>query len=108
MITRVVKLEVDPEKADQFKTYFDEVCEHIRAFSGCMSLELLQDVEAVGVFFTISRWSDMHSFEAYKQSALFQGTWTKVKPLFVAKAQAWSLGLEKDLTGPGTNPFPVS
>jgi len=108
MITRVVKLEIDPAKAHLFQASFDEVCDQIRAFPGCLSLELLQDIESKGVFFTLSRWTDEQSFEDYRQSNLFIATWSKVKPLFVSKAQAWSLETEKDFGGVGTNPFPVS
>jgi autoinducer 2-degrading protein len=108
MITRIVKLEIEPAKADVFRAHFDEVCVDIRNFPGCLGLELLHDIHSKGVFFTLSRWSNEASFEAYRHSQLFKGTWQKVKPLFVNKAQAWSLAMEKDL-GPGeSNTIAVS
>jgi len=51
MITRIVKLEIEPAKADVFRAHFDEVCVDIRNFPGCLGLELLHDIHSKGVFF---------------------------------------------------------
>ncbi|MFM7078651.1 MAG: putative quinol monooxygenase [Bacteroidota bacterium] len=108
MITRIVKLEIDPANADVFRAHFDEVCVEIRNFPGCLGLELLHDLHSNGIFFTWSRWSNEASFETYRQSQLFNATWQKVKPLFVNKAQAWSLAIEKDLGTSESNTIAVS
>lgn len=91
MITRLVKLTIDPLKVDEFLNNFDQVKNQIRLFDGCMHLELLSDTEAPGVLFTYSIWDSQSSFENYRDSELFRSTWRIVKPLFTEKAEAWSL-----------------
>ena len=108
MITRIVKLEIDPGRAQLFMELFEDVCSSIRSFPGCLSLELLQDMSNPGIFFTISRWEAAADLEDYRNSSLFNSTWNSVKPLFVAKPLAWSLSVEKDLTSGGLNTTSVS
>ena len=70
---------------------FDDVKEQIRAFEGCRHMELLTDPGGSGVVFTYSTWDDESCLEKYRNSPLFQSTWATVKPLFAAKAEAWTL-----------------
>ncbi|MFN5324983.1 MAG: putative quinol monooxygenase [Bacteroidota bacterium] len=108
MITRIVRLDFGLENSPVFLDHFARVSDDIRNFPGCMELEMLADLNQTGVYFTISRWRDLESFESYKQSILFKSTWATVKPLFVAKAQAWSLGDFKDIYSKPINPLVVS
>ncbi|MFN5224220.1 MAG: putative quinol monooxygenase [Bacteroidota bacterium] len=108
MITRIVKLEVDPDRSVVFTELFEDVCSSIRSFPGCRGLELLQDVSSPGVFFTISRWEDLQNLDDYRNSLLFKSTWSAVRPLFVAKPLAWSLAVEKDLNSDKSNTNTVS
>ncbi|MFM7903388.1 MAG: putative quinol monooxygenase [Bacteroidota bacterium] len=108
MITRIVKLEIDPDRSAVFKQLFEDVCSSIRSFPGCCSLELLQDVTCPGVFFTVSRWESISNLDQYLDSLLFKSTWDAVKPLFIAKPMAWSLAVEKDLKMGDSNTTIVS
>lgn len=97
MITRIVKLEVQAEAANQFLELFEKVCRDIHAFEGCKGLELLSEISSPGVFFTVSKWESEDALNAYRNSILFKTTWASVKPLFISKPLAWSLVVNKDL-----------
>jgi quinol monooxygenase YgiN len=91
MITRVVKMTFKPENVQGFKEIFYESQKLIRAFEGCNRLDLMMDLNNECVFFTFNFWDTEENLNAYRQSYLFKNTWSKVKPLFSEKAEAWSL-----------------
>lgn len=91
MIIRIVKMTFKPELVPVFLKIFEESAEKIRAFPGCMRLELLAEDENPTVMFTYSYWEAPENLEAYRQSDLFGQTWAKTKVLFDAKPEAWSL-----------------
>jgi quinol monooxygenase YgiN len=91
MITRIVKLTIDPEKKDYF---FDEIVPFqakIRQQKGCSYLEFFQDINNVGVIFTYSNWDSEDDLNNYRQTELFDAAWTMAKKLFVGKPEAWSI-----------------
>lgn len=90
MIHRIVKMEFDPEKVEEFLSNFEENKTKIRASAGCYKLILLQDKDNTNIFFTYSYWVDEASLENYRNSELFKGVWAKTKVLFNAKPVAWS------------------
>lgn len=87
-LVRLVKMTFQENKVDEFKRIFEARKELISNFPGCRKVELLQEDN---IFFTYSIWDDSSALEAYRTSTLFQVTWALVKPLFAAKAEAWSL-----------------
>lgn len=91
MIIRIVKMTFDPARVQEFEAVFNASKEKIRAFPGCLHLELLRQQDAPNVYFTYSYWTGPDALEAYRHSELFKATWAKTKPLFVAKPEAWSL-----------------
>lgn len=91
MITRIVKMTFQGDKVDEFREIFNSSCSLIKAFDGCDGVELKQDIHQAHVFFTISLWKSEEYLNAYRDSYLFRNTWSKVKPLFAEKAEAWSL-----------------
>jgi hypothetical protein len=91
MVTRIVKLTFKPENVSSFLQLFDTVKQHIASFPGCDGVKLYRDLHHDNVYFTYSHWDTDQSLQAYRQSALFDDTWTKTKALFGDKPQAWSL-----------------
>ena|SRR5581483_4435131 len=91
MITRIVKMSFDPIRVNDFLKVFEESKNKIRSFEGCVHLELLNDVLHPHVFFTYSQWISEENLNKYRFSELFKSTWAKTKPLFIEKAEAWSL-----------------
>lgn len=63
----------------------------IRAFEGCSFLELYRDKNDPNIFFTYSYWESENTLENYRKSELFNTVWSKVKPLFSIKPEAWSV-----------------
>ena len=45
MIIRIVRMTFQPGKTDIFLNIFEQSKHHIRRFSGCQHLELLQDID---------------------------------------------------------------
>lgn len=91
MITRIVKMTFQNENIGEFIKIFEESKILIQSFEGCLRLELLKDQSNDFTFFTISHWNSEEELEQYRSSYLFKSTWSKVKPLFSEKAQAWTL-----------------
>ncbi|MBK8045150.1 MAG: antibiotic biosynthesis monooxygenase [Haliscomenobacter sp.] len=93
MIRRIVKMTFREEETDTFLDLFERTKNAIRNFPGCCHLELWRQHAHEHVFFTYSLWENPGALEAYRQSELFQNTWSQTKALFAAKPQAWSLEL---------------
>ena len=91
MIIRIVKMTFLPDKTEEFLKVFHQSKDKIRNFEGCEHLELLRDIRQPNVFFTYSYWKSEDDLNRYRNSELFQTTWTKTKVLFSAKPEAWSL-----------------
>lgn len=96
MIYRIVKMNIKPESVNEFKTIFYDAQKLIKAFEGCSRVDLMKDLNNDSVFFTLSFWESEDDLEAYRQSYLFKSTWTKVKILFSAKAEAWSISPDQN------------
>lgn len=91
MITRIVKLHVQPDKAGMFTEAFQRVQARILTSPGCQSVQLHQDLDHPDVYFTISTWDQPGDLEAYRQSTTFKEVWPEVKAWFASPAQAWTL-----------------
>ncbi len=91
MITRIVKMTLKPESIEGFNEIFYASQKLIRAFEGCNRLELMNDINNECIYFTFSYWNTEEDLNIYRNSYLFKNTWSKVKPMFSVKAEAWSL-----------------
>lgn len=91
MINRLVKLTFAEEHTGEFLRIFEESRAKISAFPGCRHLELWEDTRKKGIFFTFSQWESEVALDHYRFSPLFKSVWTRVKPLFSAPAEAWSV-----------------
>lgn len=91
MIIRVVKMTFREGEEENFLEIFRNAGNRIRAFEGCSEVQLLRSPEQGNIFFTLSKWQNDDSLQAYRKSDLFQKTWKKTKALFSERAVAWSL-----------------
>ncbi|MFH4965539.1 antibiotic biosynthesis monooxygenase family protein [Gaetbulibacter sp. M235] len=91
MFVRIVKMSFLEEHINAFLTNFDENKNKIRNFKGCSLLELYRDKNNPNIFFTYSYWESESNLENYRQSDLFKSVWSKTKPFFNAKPEAWSV-----------------
>jgi autoinducer 2-degrading protein len=88
---RIVKMTFKPEKVNEFLANFKKVKEQIRAFDGVEHLELLNDRNHANIYFTYSIWKSDKQLEKYRNSDLFKSVWALTKPMFIEKAEAWSV-----------------
>lgn len=91
MIVRVVRMHFREEEVESFLAIFNANKEAIRNFPGCTYMELMRDLNAPQTLATISHWNSVDDLEAYRQSPLFRSVWSRVRPLFARKAEAFSL-----------------
>lgn len=91
MLIRIVKMSFKQKHIDEFLSNFNSNKDAIRNFEGCQFLELYRDQYNTTVFFTYSFWNTKANLESYRHSKLFKHVWSKTKPLFNAKPEAWSV-----------------
>ena len=91
MLVRIVKMSFHEDKIPDFLENFETVKEKIRRTDGNRFLELYQDKNNKGIFFTYSYWETETDLENYRQSELFNSVWNFTKKLFNAKPEAWSV-----------------
>ncbi len=96
MIVRLVSLKVPPERANEFRAYFETLYERIRTQRGCLSLRLVADEGGDGQFFTISEWEGPDALEAYRKSAFFRESWPRVKSFLHERPWAQSFHILLD------------
>ena len=97
MLIRIVKMRFRESEINTFQTSFERVKTKIRNFDGCSYLALYRDQNDPCIFFTYSYWESADHLERYRHSELFRGVWSKTKPLFDAKPEAWSVDAIADL-----------
>lgn len=90
MIIRIVKLTFEEGGAEEFLQLFRERKKQIRHFPGCLHLEVWSEEGNPNVLFTYSHWENVAALNHYRSSDFFKDTWSRTKPLFTEKAQAWS------------------
>ena len=91
MITRIVRMHFTKQGLPIFEDLFKKHRMAMASVDGCVSLELYSEANQPTSFATISKWKSEEHLEAYRKSALFCAIWTKIKPHFSEKAEAYSL-----------------
>ncbi len=79
------------EEINNFLQIFNESAALIKSSNGCYGVQLMQDANNPNIYFTLSKWQNEEYLNVYRSSELFKTTWSKVKPLFSERAEAWSL-----------------
>ena len=91
MLVRIVKMGFFKQNVEVFLKHFNDNKTKIRAFEGCSLVELYRDKNNPTVFFTYSYWVSEEALELYRKSDVFNTVWSKTKPLFSVRPEAWSL-----------------
>ena len=91
MITRIVRMHFKGDRVEQFLEIFQKHKTAIRNVTGCTHLELLRDIHNPLAYTTLSHWTNASDLEAYRNSELFKDVWGRVKVLFAAPTQAFSM-----------------
>lgn len=90
MLVRIVRLTFEPDAVEQFLDLFDDTAPKIRDFAGCRHLELWRDRDAPHVCTTYSHWKSKEALDQYRNSRLFQETWSTVTSWFADRPEAHS------------------
>jgi len=91
MLLRIVRMEFEKDKIDQFLEIFASGKPKIEQFEGCHEVELYKDSKEDQVYFTHSIWESEVHLNNYRASDFFKGTWSKTRKLFAKKPRAYSL-----------------
>lgn len=91
MITRIVKMEFQEERVNDFLAFFDTINHIVNNFPGCYGMKLYQDVDKPNVIMTYSHWQSVEDLNKYRDSPEFGSIWPKIKPWFKEKPEAWSV-----------------
>lgn len=89
-LIRIVRMTFHQDKVEDFVEIFNESKNKIRAYPGCLELQLHQDLHEKNVFITYSRWEDEQALLNYRTSELFGMVWPLTKALFKKPAFAFS------------------
>jgi heme oxygenase (mycobilin-producing) len=91
MLVRIVRMHFTEKGVAEFLEIFDAHKSAIRNFQGCSHLQLLKDATDPNCYTTLSHWDNPESLESYRNSELFGNVWSRVKPLFSKRTEAFSL-----------------
>lgn len=91
MITRIVKLEFQEERVQDFLDFFETIKHIVNEFPGCYGMKLYQDIAHPNIVMTYSHWDQESSLNAYRDSKQFGEIWPTIKPWFKERPQAWSV-----------------
>lgn len=91
MLVRIVKLGFYRQNVEVFLENFEKNKSKIRGFKGCTFLELYRSKDDPTLFFTYSYWESDSHLQEYRQSPDFKALWSKLKPLFSSRPEAWSV-----------------
>ena len=91
MIIRIVKLQFQENRINEFLDFFETVKFQINSFPGCQGMKLLHDIKTPTIVMTYSHWDNEAALNAYRDSELFGSVWPKIKPWFDARPEAWSV-----------------
>lgn len=91
MITRIVQLEFEENRIDDFLTFFEGIKHVVNNFPGCLGMKLYQDLDRPFVVMTYSHWESEEALEKYRKSDAFGDIWPTIKPWFGGKPMAWSV-----------------
>lgn len=90
MVLRIVKMEFEAGRVNEFDALFSRVQAQIEASPGCLGVQVVAGTEHPHVRTTLSWWDGPEYLAAYRQSSLFADVWPQTKVLFSAPPVAWS------------------
>ncbi len=91
MVIRIVRMHFRAGEVEEFLNAFNQYQDAIRSFPGCTYMELMKDLRALNSYVTISHWDSPEDLENYRKSPLFLSVWSRTKPLFSARAEAFTV-----------------
>lgn len=90
MVTRLVRMRFRPDAVEEFLTLYRIVNPVIRGQPGCLSVQLVREIDDPASFATWSVWENTAALDAYRRSVFFREFWPQVRALFREPAEAVS------------------
>lgn len=90
MLTRLVRMRFQPSHVDQFLALYATMRPAIVSQPGCLSVQLVRELDDPASFATWSTWESTAALDAYRTSAFFRQYWPQVRALFRQPAEAVS------------------
>lgn len=90
MVTRIVKLQFQKDKAEDFLAFFETIKHKVNNYPGCAGMRLIQDIHRPEIFMTYSLWETEEQLNGYRDSQTFGEVWPIIKPWFDARPEAWT------------------
>ncbi len=89
MITRILKLNLKPERISDFIRYAELVLPKVLQMPGCKNVDLLQDKNDESTWFIYTIWESEASLNKYRKSEINIGFIRKLKEWLARDFQAW-------------------
>jgi heme-degrading monooxygenase HmoA len=96
MFVRIVSVKVQDDKLDEFKKIYTEVIiPELKAVQGCQNAYLIESINEVDEYISLTVWNDKESADKYESSGKFDELVKKIKHTF-SQFYLWKMALEKD------------
>lgn len=90
MLTRLVRMRFQPDQVEAFLALYTMMRPRIVSQPGCLSVQLVREIDDPAAFATWSTWESAAALEAYRTSVFFRQYWPQVRALFRQPAEAVS------------------
>jgi hypothetical protein len=90
MLTRLVRMRFQPEQVETFLALYAAMHPRIVGQPGCLSVQLVREIDDPAAFATWSVWESVAALDAYRTSDFFRQYWPQVRALFRQPAEAVS------------------
>lgn len=90
MLSRLVRMRFQPDQVETFLALYVTMRTKIVSQPGCLSVQLVREIDDPAAFATWSTWESAAALDAYRTSAFFRQYWPQVRVLFRQPAEAIS------------------
>jgi len=91
MILRIVKMEVAPDKLEDFKRFMTNLSEEKIKQKGCVHHDFFSDKQYDNVYFQYTIWERTSDLKKYKSTPLFKEVVKTLSNLCLVAPYAWTV-----------------
>ena len=91
MITRIIKITIDPVNTDDFRQFITLMKDNFSTIGGCQHIDILNDKEDKNIFFMYTIWETEAMLNKYRKSELNKTFWNKLNQWSIKEPQAWTV-----------------
>lgn len=90
MLFRLVRMRFQPDQVETFLHLYAAAASTIASQPGCLSVQLVRQMDDPASFATWSVWESVEALDRYRASPFFVQFWPQVKALFRAPPEVVS------------------